>query len=541
MSHTTTTSKSNTMNTAVKQRSRSKSVGEVQVDPEFAKMLTSRRVDAFDAAGAGMSTPVEIVYEESPDILDTLFESFVNILINVLPIGSAIMGGTAHVLMSKKFGIKPLNFLTNISVIRNGIKEEVDYTFKRDIDILLPSSRYFRDIEGQLASIGEIKVVKTATRYGGGDSHHNLRQIRKLTSIKLKIPLRSDAIKKMTSGTMSFFSPFFSDELFEKFPKQFVIDIDVVEIAVPTVSMLVDYWYVTNELRAYALEIKMKNLNMFATRSKSDNLELVPVQIASILPPSLTNRNGVIVIPLNTLFDYVKGLSWETSPLPGRTRSGMVIPPVTTKPMNVTSELDRIVRLANIHSDRAVIHVATPDFWIPHVVYDDSVTVDTIRETFEFGKFTTFESDSKRKEFHKVCSQRIFDHIHHESGLCCICMNSLNEPGVSFVALPCGCTSVMHLNCLIENYVSHAILGVMNSHTGLPDPKHVSCPLCRKSWWTAKKPKNQFKFRALRNEYSRYYTVEEIAQKTLFQLWNTKLHNLLTSNPKSIDFWDFVE
>lgn len=533
--------------TTVKGRFRSKSVGEVEVDPEFATMLVSRRVDAFEnieatgLAGAGTSVPepVKIVYEESPDILDSLFENIVDILIKVLPPGAAIMGGTAHVLMSKKFGIKPLHYLTNI-VKRKGVVEE-QYTFKRDIDVILTRSMRFIDIRHHLEQIGQIEVINTARSYNGQTTHHNLRQIRQLTSIKLKIPLRTDSIKSMTSGALSFFTPFFSEKLFEKFPSQFIIDMDFVEVHVDDVSELVDHWLVSNELRMYALMIKQKRHDAFVSRSRKDVRELVPVRISSILLPSLTNMGGAVVIALNTIFDYVKGLSWETSPLPGRTRSGMLIPTTTTEPLKATSELDLIVRLANIHSDHAVVHVAVPDFWIPHIVYDDSVTVDTIRETFHFGKLRSGISDAEREEFRNTAAKRIFDHIHDECGGCCICMNSFDEPGTSFVALPCGCTSVMHLECFLVNYLSPAVLQVMNSVTGKPDPKLVACPLCRVPWWTAKRPRNKVKFRALQGEYSTYYTVEELLQGSIFQLYNTKLYDQLTSNPKSIDFWDFVE
>ena len=534
----------NTSN-AVEGRPRSKSVGEAEVDSEFAAMLASRRVDAFEdfeatgraGAGAAVSEPVKIVYEESPDILDSLFRNIVDILINILPPGAAIMGGTAHVLMSRRFGIER-NFLTNILKRKGGYEEQ--YAFKRDIDVILTNSMRFSDVRYHLEQIGQIEIVKTARTYHG-QTHHNLRQMRQLTSIKLKIPLRADAIRGMTSGALSFFTPFFSKELFEKFPSQFIVDMDFVEVAVSDVSQLADHWFVTNELRIYALMIKQKRSDMFTSQSGRSERDLIPVQTSSILPPTLTNLRGEIVTPLNTLFDYVKGLSWETSPLPGRTRSGMTIPLTTTEPLRITSELDMIVRLANIHSDHAVVHVATPDFWIPHIVYDDSVTVEQIRETFHFGKLLSGVSDAEREEFRSSAAKRVFNHIHDECGSCCICMSSLNEPGTSFVALPCGCTSVMHLECFLKNYLSPAILQVMNSLSNNPDPKHVECPLCRKAWWTVKRPRSKLKFRALKNEYSMYYPVDELLQGSIFQLYNTKLYEQLTSNPKSTDFWDFVE
>jgi len=537
---------SNTVDNTVKGRPRSKSVGETEVDSKFAAMLASRCVDAFEdfeatgraGAGAAVPEPVEIVYEESPDVLDPLFKNIVDILIKILPPGAAIMGGTAHVLMSKMFGIKPLHYLTNIVKRKGGDEEQ--YTFKRDIDVILTRSMRFSDIRYHLEQIGQIEIVNTAQSYNGQTIHHNLRQIRQLTSIKLTIPLRTDAIKSMISGMVSFFTPFFSKDLFEKFPSKFIIDMDFVEVNVRDVSELANHWLVTNELRMYALVIKQKriDIDIFNSRSGKDVRELIPVRISSILPPSLTNMGGKVVVALNALFDYVKGVSWETAPLPGRTRSGMVIPTTTTEPLRVTYEMDMIVRLANIHSDHAVVHVATPDFWVPHIVYDESVTVEKIRETFHFGKLLSDDAD--KEEFRSAAAKRIFDHIHNECG-CCICMSSLVEPGTSFVALPCGCTSVMHLECFLLNYLSPAVLQVMNSVSGKPDPKHVTCPLCQKVWWTAKKPTSKVKFRALQNEYSTYYTVEELLQSSIFQLYNTKLYGQLISNPKSTDFWDFVE
>ena len=155
----------NTSN-AVEGRPRSKSVGEAEVDSEFAAMLASRRVDAFEdfeatgraGAGAAVSEPVKIVYEESPDILDPLFRNIVDILINILPPGAAIMGGTAHVLMSRRFGIER-NFLTNIHKWKDEYEEQ--YAFKRDIDVILTNSMRFSDVRYHLEQIGQIEIVKT--------------------------------------------------------------------------------------------------------------------------------------------------------------------------------------------------------------------------------------------------------------------------------------------------------------------------------------------------------------------------------------------
>lgn len=546
----------NTNNSSIiKRHSRSKSVGETDVDPEFAKILVSKRIDAFEdnvlvKTKTTMSKPDEIIYEEIPDIMDSLFDNIVNVLINILPHGSAIMGGTAHVLMSKKFGIKPLHYLNNI-IKRNKDSEE-QYTFKRDIDIILTKSMYFEDIKYYLEQIGQIEFVTTMSSYHGHKSYRNLRYIRKLTSIKLKIPLRTDAIKKMTKGMLSFFIPFFSNDLFDKFPQQFVVDMDFVEVNVDKVSELATKWFVSNELRMYALMIYHNDSESAAgsaagsaegsaAGSEVNKVQLIPMQISSIMPSSLTKKNGKIIIPLNIIFDYIKGLCWETSLLPGRTRSGMLIPSTTTKPLKNISRMDMIVRLANIHSDNAIIHVAVPDIWIPHIVYDSSLTVDTIKDTFNFGKLNDTLSDDEKEIFQNASAKRIFNHIHDKNGYCCICMGSLIEPGTSFMALPCGCTSVMHMDCFLNNYLLPAITQVMNNVSGKPDKKLTECPLCRMLWWKVKKPERKIKFRVLNDEYSMYYNIDKLLQGTIFQLYNTKLYDQLMSDPKSTDFQDFIE
>ena len=543
MSNTMNTS--NITNTTVKEvvhgRPRSKSVGEGDVDPEFVKMLASKRVDAFEDVSTGYSVSAEVpLYEDTPNVADAIFENFVNNLIEIVPSGTTIMGGTAHVLMSKKFGIKPLNFLTDTIATKSDGTVET-FVFKRDIDIILPSLIKFESILRHLEQFGQVDVVKTAQTYSGIQTHHNLRQMRRLVIVKLTIPLREKSIRMLKRSPIGLFGQFLSKELLMKFPESLVIDMDFVEIVMSDVSELANHWFVTNEIRSYALMIKQKRGSMFSTSSGDSERELVPVRIASILPPAMTNMDGNVIVPLNTIFDYVKGMMWETSPIPGRTRSGMMFPPGTTEPLKITSELDVIVRLANIHSDRAVAHVAMPDLWIPHIVYDETVTVDTIRETFPFGKLDKDLSGDDLEKFRDDSARRVFEHIHTPDMGCSICFNSLIIPGTSFVAFPCGCTSVMHLECFVQNYLSNVILQVMNSPTGRPEKGISSCIMCRKPWWTVKKPRNQIQFRALRNEYSKYFTVEEVIHGTMFQLYNIKLYEQLNSNPKATDFWDFVE
>lgn len=514
-------------------RPRSKSVGDLKKIPGFSNLLASNRVDTLVDTDDKVLAPTEITYEESPDIMDSLFENILNILINIIPPGCAIMGGSAHVLMSKKFGIKPIHYLTNI-VKKKGKTEEV-YTFKRDIDVILTKNVYFSDIYIALKQIGKIDIIKTADSYtDSANNYSNLKKIKKLTTVELSIPLQKDSMKK-SKGILSFFASFFDEKKLKKFPKEFSICMDFVEVDVKNVSKLMDHWYVTNELRMYALKIKKKNHDL------EDNMnELVPVQISSILPSSMTNINEKITIPLESLFNYVKGACWEISPLPGITRSGIKISKTTTKNLNIKSELDLIVRLGNIHSDNPVVHVANPDLWIPHIVYDESITIDTIKDTFHFGKLLKDVDDSGKNKFRDESAKRIFDHIHNEKGGCCICMDSLNEPGTSFIALPCGCTSVMHLECFMNNYISPVFLQLMKNPFKNPDNKLIVCPLCRVKWWCLNNPNNKRKFRVLNNTSSVYYHVDELLNKSIFQLHNTELYDTLKSNPKSIDFRDFI-
>jgi hypothetical protein len=119
-------------------------------------------------------------------------------------------------------------------------------------------------------------------------------------------------------------------------------------------------------------------------------------------------------------------------------------------------------------------------------------------------------------------------------------MDSLNEPGTSFIALPCGCTSVMHLECFMNNYISPVFLQLMKNPFKNPDNKLIVCPLCRVKWWCLNKPNNKRKFRVLNNTSSVYYHVDELLNKSIFQLHNTELYDTLKSNPKSIDFRDFI-
>lgn len=522
-----------------KGRPRSKSVGDI----DTSKLLALKKVDDLEpsaevgaGAGAGAgghvetSVEEETVYYETGTIMNTIFQYVVDFLIQILPLGSALVGGTALVYMGKKFG-KDLNYLT--TVVKKKGDETTEHSFTRDIDVILPQRIRVDDIIVKLRDIGKVKIGKVTQTYGGNTT---MKKIHKLTSLKLTIPLRVETIKGIKSGPLSFFAPFLSKELLEKFPKQFVIDIDLVEVGVNDVSQLADHWFVTNELRMYAFMIMQKGCVF--TPSGRDQ---IPVRISSILPPSMMNHRGKPIVALNAIFHYVKGLCWEASALPNRTRSGLIIPETTTEPLLVETELDLIARLANIYSDSAKVHVSTPDVWVPHLVYNKSITVEDVRKTFHFGKLKDELSPEERTEFRNSTAKRIHDHIHDTSSKCCICQYSLAEEGRSFVALPCGCSSVIHLECFVTNYMAPALTSVLNHPSGLPAKKETECPLCRTTWWKLTRPHSKIEFRPLNKEKSQYYTVDEIVGQTILQLKNIKLYSKLRVNVDAIDYLSFVE
>ena len=101
---------------------------------------------------------------------------------------------------------------------------------------------------------------------------------------------------------------------------------------------------------------------------------------------TITNHEGTLVISLIAIFDYLKGLGWCLSPVPGYNRSGTKMPPTTTKPLKLDTRIDTMMRINQIYSGESVVHEITPDIWIPHMIYDESITESQIMKTFDFER-----------------------------------------------------------------------------------------------------------------------------------------------------------
>ena len=318
-----------------------------------------------------------------------MFENIVNILLyNILPVGCGIMGGTAYIWLSKKLGRINLSYyLTQIDA-SNG----ESYSFTRDIDIILPNTYRANLIINELEMIGKVEITnKTKTTGYHGDHlqvNNNMRQISKITSIILHIPLRLDDIMKICSGPMLFFASFMNPELFDKLPEKLSIKMDIVETSTYNLKLLKDKWYVTNELRMYGIMINRKPgvvqspWTSTPRRTKKEERDIIPFAVATMLPSTITNHEGTLVISLIAIFDYLKGLSWCLSPVPGYNRSGTKMPPTTTKPLKLDTHLDTMMRINQIYSGESVVHEITPDIWIPHMIYDESITRKSDNENF---------------------------------------------------------------------------------------------------------------------------------------------------------------
>lgn len=543
--------------TTTKGRTRSKSFDDTEkLDPEFTEMLMSKKVDALSTSGKVVKeepTPSKITYKAIPDPIDYMFENIVNILLeSILPVGCGIMGGTAYVWLSKQFGKSGSDYyLTQIDA-SNG----ESYSFTRDIDIILPNSYRASNVINELEMIGKVEITSNtrtnvSTGYYGEhlEANNNMRQISRVTTIILHIPLRLEEIKKSNSGPLAFFVSFMSAELFEKLPEKLSIKMDIVETITHNLKLLREKWYVTNELRMYGILVKRKPSTATESpwtslrgKAKKKERDIVPFPIATMLPSSLTNYEGTLVISLIAMFDYLKGLSWCLSPVPGYNRSGTKMPPTTTKPLKIETQLDTIVRISQVYSGDAVIHEAIPDIWIPHMIYDPSITKDQILKTFNFGKMTEFASDDERNVFKQKAAQRVFEHINAKDGTCMWCMDKIAINGVPFVALPCGCSSsVMHLDCFMENRVNPMSLKMINRHH--IDEKERQCELCKKVWWNMPIPiiTQVIKFRTMNSVRSHYYRIEDLMRRSIFQIRNFELYEKLMSNPKLqdvIDTWE---
>jgi hypothetical protein len=359
-----------------------------------------------------------------------------------------------------------------------------------------------------------------------------------LVSIEFKISLNYDVIKRNVKNILSFYTNFISKDVFKDYPEEFVVNIDFVEVNVNDIRELKEHWFVTNELRLFALMIKEKAPLKWGDDRET---ELIPIPIANILPPSMTNKDGRIIISQNALFDYIKGLVWSTSNVPGFTRSGLIIPKTTTDILRIENTMDSLVRISNIYSEKAIIHESIPDFWLPHLYYDKYLTADKIRETFDFGKLEKFDTKDKLDMFKTRISRNIYEHIHVDKGNCMWCMDNICMEGIAFIVLPCGCSgSVMHLHCFLENVLYTTMLKIVNTPRLLTD-KNVRCEMCKKTWWRIEPQEGVWKFRALKNEKSIFYTVNDLINKSIFQLYNSILYDNLKSNPRTIDYLDFIE
>ena len=121
-------------------------------------------------------------------------------------------------------------------------------------------------------------------------------------------------------------------------------------------------------------------------------------------------------------------------------------------------------------------------------------------------------------------------------------MDKIAIKGVPFVALPCGCaSSVMHLDCFMENRVNSLSLKMINRLT--INKKERRCELCKKVWWDMPivSTGEIIKFRTINLVKSYYYRLEELMRKSIFQIRNVKLYEKMMSNPKFqdvIDTWE---